>query len=107
MKQKNNGSLIKMKRAEILSGYIFLIPVLSLLGLFVFYGLFYVIKLSFYKWDGFIPDTMVFRGLKNYKILFSDPLFFKSLANVFIFMVSTVTIQMFLGLTIALYLKTD
>ena len=107
MGQYGKGSLIKMKRKEVLSGYLFLLPVLVLLGLFVFYGLFYVVKLSFYKWDGFIPDSMEFRGLKNYKILFTDPLFFKSLANVFIFMISTVTIQMFLGLTIALLLRNN
>ncbi|QEN04657.1 sugar ABC transporter permease [Thiospirochaeta perfilievii] len=105
MAEIRQGSLLKMKRDEILSGYLFLVPVLSLLGLFVFYGLFYVIKLSFYKWDGFIPDSMVFRGLKNYQLLFTDPLFYKALGNVFIFMVSTVTIQMFLGLTIALLLR--
>ncbi|MGL1892911.1 MAG: sugar ABC transporter permease [Spirochaetaceae bacterium] len=105
MKQPKTGSLIRMKRAEVLSGYLFITPILVLLGLFVFYGLFYVVKLSFYKWDGFMPETMVFRGLKNYKILFTDPLSFKAMANVVIFMVSTVTVQMFLGLCIALLLR--
>lgn len=105
MSKTKTGSLLRMKRAEVISGYLFIVPILSLLGLFVFYGLFYVIKLSFYKWDGFLPETMVFRGLKNYKILFSDPLSLKALVNMVIFMVSTVTIQMFLGLCIALLLR--
>lgn len=94
-----------MKRTEIISGYLFLVPVLILMGLFVFYGLFYVVKLSFYKWDGFMPETMIFRGLKNYAILFSDPVSIKALTNVIIFMITTVTIQMFLGLCMALLLR--
>lgn len=94
-----------MKRTEVLSGYLFLAPILILMGLFVFYGLFYVIRLSLFKWDGFVPETMVFRGFKNYKILFSDPLTLKAFINVFIFMVFTVTIQLFLGLLIALLLR--
>lgn len=94
-----------MKRTEVISGYLFLVPVLILMGLFVFYGLFYVVKLSFYKWDGFMAETMVFRGLKNYAILFTDPTSIKALTNVIIFMVTTVTIQMFLGLCIALLLR--
>jgi len=95
----------RMKRQEIVSGYLFLIPVLALMGLFVFYGLFYVLNLSLYKWDGFSPETMAFRGLKNYANLFSDPLFFKSVLNAFIFMAFTVTVQMFVGLCVALLLR--
>lgn len=98
-------SLKKMKRAEVISGYLFITPIIILLAMFVFYGLFYVVKLSFFKWDGFMPETMEFRGLKNYKILISDPLSMKALINVVIFMVSTVTVQMLLGLTIALLLR--
>ncbi|MBN2617819.1 MAG: sugar ABC transporter permease [Spirochaetales bacterium] len=105
MIKQNTGSLIKMKRAEIVSGYLFLVPVIALLGLFVFYGLGYVVKLSFYKWDGFIPETREFRGLKNYLILFSDPISLIAFKNVIIFMIATVTIQMFLGLTFAMLLR--
>ncbi len=105
MNRKDKTSLSQMKKAEIISGYLFLAPVLALMGLFVFYGLFYVVRLSFYKWDGFNTATMVFRGLKNYRVLFSDPLSLKALINVLVFMLFTVTIQMFLGLCVALLLR--
>jgi raffinose/stachyose/melibiose transport system permease protein len=98
-------SLSTMKKKEMFSGYLFLFPLLLLMGVFVFYGLFYVIRLSFYKWDGFMPETMIFRGLKNYIILFSDPLSLKALINVLLFMIFTVSIQMFLGLCVALLLR--
>lgn len=105
MSKTKTGSLLKMKRAEVISGYLFITPIIALLGLFVFYGLFYVIKLSFYKWDGFMPETMVFRGLKNYRILFLDPVSLKALGNVVTFMIATITVQMFLGLCIAMLLR--
>ncbi|MDC7125271.1 MAG: sugar ABC transporter permease [Spirochaetales bacterium] len=105
MKTLTTSSLQKKKQSETLSGYLFLAPILILMGLFVFYGLIYVVRLSFFKWNGFMPETMEFRGLKNYRILFSDPVTIKALINVFIFIIFTVTIQMFLGLLIALLLR--
>jgi raffinose/stachyose/melibiose transport system permease protein len=99
------GSFSRMKRAEIISGYVFIVPVLALMGLFVFYGLGFVINLSFYKWNGLNPETMQFRGLRNYLLLFSDPIFFKAVANALIFMVCTVLVQMFVGLVVALLLR--
>ncbi len=99
------ATITRMRKKEIISGYLFLVPVLILMGLFVFYGLFYVINLSFYKWDGLMPETMVFRGIKNYTTLFSNAVFLSSIINVFIFMLFTVTVQMFLGLCVALLLR--
>jgi raffinose/stachyose/melibiose transport system permease protein len=83
----------------------FILPILILMGIFVVYGLYFVIKISFYRWDGINPATMAFRGLNNYRLLFSDPIFYKSILNVTIFLVFTVSIQMFLGLCLALLLR--
>ncbi|MDC7240424.1 MAG: sugar ABC transporter permease [Spirochaetales bacterium] len=105
MFKSSSGSLSRMKTQETISGYLFLLPLLIMMGTFVFYGLFYVIRLSFYRWDGFMPETMVFRGLKNYLQLFTDPVALTAMINVLIFMVVTVTVQMFLGLIIALLLR--
>ncbi len=105
MDRPRPGSFPRMRTTETVSGYLFLAPVLALMGLFVFYGLSYVLRLSLYKWDGFDPATMVFRGLRNYRVLFSDPLSLRALANVMIFMFFTVTVQMFVGLCVALLLR--
>ncbi len=90
---------------EALWGYAFLLPVLILMGLFVVYGLVFVLRISLFKWDGVDPDSMVFRGLRNYAILFSDPGFLLALLNAAIFLVCTVTVQMFLGLLMAILLR--
>jgi raffinose/stachyose/melibiose transport system permease protein len=105
MNGREPRAITRMRKKEILAGYAFLLPVLALMGLFVFYGLFYVARLSFFKWDGLLPETMVFRGLKNYQKLFTSAVFLKSLANVFTFMIFTVIVQMFLGLCVALMLR--
>jgi raffinose/stachyose/melibiose transport system permease protein len=99
------GAFQRLQTKEILWGYGFLIPVLVLMGLFVVYGLVFVVNLSFYKWDGVDPATMAFRGVRNYALLFSDPTFLWALVNALIFLVFTVGIQMMLGLLVALLLR--
>lgn len=105
MNRREPRAITRMRKKEILAGYAFLLPVLALMGLFVFYGLFYVARLSFFKWDGLMPETMAFRGFKNYEKLFTSAVFLKSIANVFTFMILTVIVQMFLGLCVALMLR--
>jgi raffinose/stachyose/melibiose transport system permease protein len=75
------------------------------MGLFVVYGLVFVVRISLYKWDGVDTADMAFRGLRNYALLFSDPGFLLALANAAVFLVCTVTVQMFLGLLIAILLR--
>ena len=105
MAQPLKGAFRTLRNKEILWGYAFLFPILVLMGLFVVYGLFFVINISFYKWDGVDLETMAFRGLRNYALLFSDSTFLLSILNAGIFLVVTVSIQMFLGLMAALLLR--
>lgn len=99
------GAFRTLKTKEILWGFGFLTPILVLMGVFVVYGLYFVVKISFFKWDGVDPETMVFRGLRNYLILFSDATFLLAVLNAFIFLVATVSVQMLLGLLVALLLR--
>jgi len=92
-------------KTESKNAYMFLAPLLILMSTFVFYGIYFVIKISFFKWDGVMLDGMKFRGLRNYKLLFTDPTFFKACFNVLIFMAITISIQMILGLILAVLLK--
>jgi raffinose/stachyose/melibiose transport system permease protein len=100
-----SGAFQRLRHKEILWGYLFLLPVLILMGLFVVYGLFFVVRLSLFRWDGVDPATMVFRGLHNYELLFGDTTFLVSVLNAGIFLVVTVTVQMFVGLLVALLLR--
>lgn len=98
-------SLRWARRFESLSAYLFLSPLFALLGVFGFYCIFYVFRISFYRWDGINPATMRHVGSSNYEWLFTDHVFYTALKNVLIFMVLTVLIQAVLGLLLALLLR--
>lgn len=105
MAKSTKSGYKKWKQEEALSGYAFLVPIYALLAVFVFYGIFFVLRVSFMKWDGIDPALMQFRGLNNYIRLFTDPVFYQALINITIWVVVTVSIQLFLGLTMALLLR--
>jgi raffinose/stachyose/melibiose transport system permease protein len=100
-----NAATGNWKKQEAFWGLMFLTPILLLMSIFVFYSIFFVGKISFFKWDGIDPAMMKFRGLKNYVLLFTDPVFITSIINVTIFMVLTISIQMFLAMVMALLIR--
>lgn len=102
---KPAGAFQQLRIKEVLWGYVFVLPILVLMGLFVVYGLAFVVQISFFRWDGVDPETMAFRGLRNYVLLFGDPVFWLSVANAGVFLVVTVSVQMVLGLMVALLLR--
>lgn len=51
-----------------------------------------------------LPDR-TFVGLSNYIAVFQDPVFYTALKNTVVFMVLAISIQMFLGLSMALLLR--
>lgn len=93
------------RKEETVNGYLFLTPIFLLMGIFVFYCIFFVGKVSFYKWDGVDPAMMQFRGFRNYVLLFTDPVFYTAIKNVLIFMVFTISIQLVFGLIVAVLLR--
>lgn len=84
---------------------IFTLPTLLIFTTMVFYPILQTFYRSFYDWDG--VSTAVFTGLKNYKNLFHDHLFYQSTINGLIFAVILVTLQIGMAtlLTLALMNK--
>ena len=94
-----------MKLAFKLSPYLFLMPALLFLFLYLLYPLVYTLIISFYKWDGLSPiRDAIYIGIRNYVKLFSDELFYMSLRNTIIYVIGTLIFQNFFGLTLALSL---
>jgi len=100
MQKANVAYMSRMKRQEALAGYLFLAPIVALMAVFVVYGVVFVANVSLHKWDGVDPSMMEWRGLRNFELLFTDPVFYNSLFNVLVFMVLTVTVQLFVGLLV-------
>ncbi len=71
-----------------LTPYLFLLPAGLILGLFFFYPLLDVIRLSFTKYNIVRPAQYI--GLANYQTLINDPIFWKSLKNSIIYLVGVV-----------------
>lgn len=96
---------MNIARLNRLTPYIFLAPALVIMALALMYPLGYMVYGSFRDWD---PSQALgestFVGLKNYYVLWNDPNFRESVAVTLKFAVSVVTVEMFIGVGLALLL---
>lgn len=88
-----------------LTPYVFLAPAMVIMGLALVYPLGYMIYGSFRAWD---PSQALgestFIGLANYYTLWGDPNFHESVGVTLKFAVSVVSVEMFIGVGLALLL---
>ena len=96
---------MKLARANRLTPYLFLAPAAVIMVIALLYPLLYMIYGSFRAWDPSqnISETE-FVGFKNYVTLFFDPSFRESLGVTLTFAISVVTVEMVLGVGLALLL---
>lgn len=90
-------------RQEAGSAWLFLIPSLIGVGLFLIVPVIVVIALSFMKWN--LISTPTFVGLENYTRLFASSNFTQSLTVTIIFTLLAIPLSIALGLLIALGLN--
>lgn len=83
--------------------YLLIAPLLILVGVFIYWPLFYSAYLSFFDWNFVRPDKN-FVGFDNYTRLAHDPRFMKSLHGTWIYFVTLIPIQVFLPLGLAIML---
>jgi multiple sugar transport system permease protein len=91
-----------MRRAEVLTAYLFLSPTLLGFILFIVGPVIISIALSGYDWNLITPPNFV--GLANYKHLLSDPRLLTVYVNTLKIALSTVILKLVLGLLIAVLL---
>lgn len=89
MKKKNLKSLENRRR---MSGLVMLIPAILYFIIFVYYPIFNLFKLSFYKYDFFSPQPK-FVGLQNYTKLLKDSKFKRAFGNTFYFAAGAVILE--------------
>lgn len=80
------------------SGYMFIAPQLLLFIVFVLYPIIEGFRMSLFR---FTYTGEVFVGLENYKTLFSDPVFMKSMGNTILFVIGIVFLTVAFGLFVA------
>ncbi len=95
----------KLLREEYRAGYMFALPWLLGFLIFTLGPLLVSIYLSFTSYDVLNPPKFI--GLENYRTLFRDPLFWKSLYNTFYMVVIGVPVNIIVAFGIALLLNVE
>lgn len=75
-------------------------PALILFGVFMIYPVVSVFRMSFYKWGGY-SNEKTFVGLRNFKILFSDERFIRSVQNTLLLITVVTAVTVVLALSLA------
>ena len=88
-----------MKLRKTYTPYLFLLPALIFMGIFLFYPIVDVFRLSFTDYNMITEAS--FLGTQNYENLFKDPLFWKTLKNSFIYLIGVVPLLVILPIFIA------
>ncbi|MBE3131588.1 MAG: sugar ABC transporter permease [Acidobacteria bacterium] len=87
--------------------WLFVLPVIIILLLAAFIPLGWGLYLSFFRYKLNIPSATAFIGLKNYLNIFTDELTILSLRNNIIFAGVSVSIELLVGVVIAMMLSGD
>lgn len=93
------------KQKESITGYLFFLPALINLVFLLGIPILYALYISFTDYN--LYNEMTFVGLQNYRNLFNDRLFFKSLGNTLFHVVWSIPINTVLGISLALLLNND
>ncbi len=83
--------------------FLYLIPVLIIIGLFRFYPILFSMRASLFKWG--IGGPGAFVGLKNYLHFFSDKYFWQAFSNTLWYAIFTVPLTLFISLLVAVLLN--
>jgi raffinose/stachyose/melibiose transport system permease protein len=84
--------------------WVWVLPAVILLGVFVYYPIVDNIRLSLYSWSAFNPRA-VYIGLGNYRTAFGDPVFRRSLLNNVFYAVISIVFQVGGSLVLAAVLE--
>ena len=99
-----SGSLARRRKRSIaICSFIFLLPVLILLIVFLVYPIVQTFLNSFTKWNG-ISATKTFNGLTNWQKLIGDKDFWRAFLNNVKIMILSLLIQMPIGILLATFL---
>ena len=91
----------KKKVSDLLFSLILIAPAFTIFGVFLLYPTIQSIYFSFYSWVGIRDIPMVFVGLDNFRVIFSNARFFLSIRNAGIFMLGGFLVLMPLAFFLA------
>jgi multiple sugar transport system permease protein len=89
-------------RSEDRLGWLLCAPAVGAMLLVCAYPVLYALWLSLYRYDLRFPEQQTFVGLANYLNVLSSPVWWQSLTNTLIITLGSVSVEMILGLALAL-----
>ena len=95
--------LWKVLNSHSFAGLIFILPALFGTVIFIVLPVIASFGLSFTSWD--LLNPIKFVGLENYKLIFTEPLFFKILLNTIVFAIATSVFGVIIPLVLAAILN--
>lgn len=96
--------LAKLANSQSFMGWVFILPALAGILVFIIIPVLFSFGLSFAKWD--LINKVQFVGLDNYVQIFTAPLFGKILLNTFIYAISTSILGVIIPLVLAAIINT-
>ncbi len=93
-----------VRRKQALWIWLFLFPTVVLYGVYTIYPIIASYWYSFVEWNGFAADR-TFVGLRNYRTVFADPLFWSSFKITIIFMLLVAPARVILSFLLAIVLN--
>lgn len=84
---------------------LYLLPALTLIGIFNIYPIFKSLAMSFYEDYNIFTGEVGEYGLANFVEIFNDPSFFTAIGNTFLFVLGVVPLSIVLSLVIAVLLN--
>lgn len=91
------------KTKDMISGYLYISPFFIIFAIIGLYPAIFSLFLAFQKWNGM--GEMEFVGLANFKVILTDPLFWKSVYNTIVLGVMGTAPQLVVGLVLAFFLN--
>ena len=94
----------KILNEQQFAGWLFILPAFAGILIFIIIPVLCSFGLSFCKWD--LINPIQFVGVENYRVIFTEPLFFKILVNTIVFAFATSVFGVIIPLILACILNT-
>jgi trehalose/maltose transport system permease protein len=105
--RKVGGPTTKAGRQEERLGWMLITPTVLVVVLVAIYPLFETFRLSFTNYRASRPDAWRYIGVENYRDLFADDVFLRSLRNTLVFTVTSVGLETLFGIIVALTIHSN
>lgn len=107
-KRAPSATALRKNKGDKFASWMFIAPTMIFLGITALLPLLYSVYLSFFRLKLNLPNAVPeFVGLDNYVRMFSDPTLLTSTWNTLLFAVASVTLEVVIGLFLAMALCSD